>query len=58
MPFNPFKGCITSDSNNIKIILTSNCFRKKKIVFNINTDENNMEDLFEEIKKVIEKYNK
>jgi hypothetical protein len=57
MPFNPFKGCITSDSN-IKIILTSNCFRKKKIVFNINTDENNMEDLFEEIKKVIEKYNK
>jgi hypothetical protein len=57
MPFNPFKGCITSDSK-IKIILTSNCFRKKKIVFNINTDENNMEDLFEEIKKVIEKYNK
>ena len=47
--------CTTSDSS-IKLILTSNCFRKKKLVFNINTDGNNVQELFEQIKKTIEDF--
>lgn len=53
---NFFNGCLKGKSK-LKVILTSNCFKYKKFVFNINTEEQNMEKLFDEIKKVIDKYN-
>ena len=53
---NFFNGCLTGKSK-LKVILTSNCFKSKNLVFNINTEEQNMEKLFDEIKKVIDKYN-
>ena len=52
------KGCMTTDST-IKIILSSNCFKKKKIIFIINNNDNgqNIDELFDKIKQVIEQHN-
>lgn len=50
----PFKDCISGKSK-IKIVLSSQCFKSKKIVFNIKSTTDT-EKLFQEIKDLIKKY--
>ena len=52
--WSPFSDCINGKSK-ISIVLKSQCFKSKKIVFNIKTDTDT-EKLFQEIKDLIKKY--
>ena len=51
-----FKDCMNGESQ-LKVILHSDCLKYKKIVLNLNTDnEQKLDDLFEELKRVIKNY--
>ena len=51
-----FKDCVNNESQ-LKVILQSDCFKYKKIILNLNTDnDQKLDDLFEELKDVIKKY--
>jgi hypothetical protein len=54
---NPFfKDCIKGD-NKLTLIIRCNCFKSKKLVFNINTeDPKELDQIMEEIKNVIQRY--
>ena len=56
MPLNPFKDCMQGKSK-LTLIVKSNCFRSKKLVFHVNVrDPEEMDRIFDDIKKVIQRY--
>ena len=51
-----FKDCIDGN-NKLTLIIRCNCFKSKKIVFNINTeDPGELDQILEDIKNVIQRY--
>ena len=51
-----FKDCVNGQSQ-LKVILHSDCLKYKKIVLNLGVDDDKkLDELFDELKNVIKKY--